>query len=114
MYMHVHENCFVFFYCTHIHVHYRVSALCVEWETALLHGFKKPKGGRRLGKSEPPPSLWPLAKICLSSDEVQRFIQLGRVTTDIGRGRAWLRSAINERTLENYLHTICADEAQLR
>ena len=92
----------------------RVSALCVEWETALLHGFKKQKGPRRLGKSEPPPSLWPLAKLCLSSDEVQRFVQLSRVTTDIGRGRAWLRSAINERTLENYLHTIFADEAQLK
>ena len=86
----------------------------MEWETALLHGFKKQKGARRLGKSEPPPSLWPLAKLCLSSDEVQRFVQLGHVTTDIGRGRAWLRSAINERTLENYLHTICAEEAQLR
>ena len=100
--------------CTRILVDYRVSALCVEWETALLHGFKKQKGARRLGKSESPPSLWPLAKLCLSSDEVQRFIQLGRVTTDIGRGRAWFRSAINERTLENYLHTIFADESQLR
>lgn len=93
---------------------YRVSALCTEWEAALLHGFRRTKGTRRLGKSDPPPSLWPLAKLCLSFDEIQRFLQLNHVTTDVGRGRAWLRSAINERTLENYLHSILANEIQLR
>ena len=97
-----------------MHISCRVSTLCIEWETALLHGFKKQKGARRLGKSEPSPSLWPLAKLCLSSDEIQRFVRLGHVTTDVGRGRAWLRAAINERTLENYLHSVFADESQLR
>ena len=92
----------------------RVSALCTEWEAALLHGFKKSKGTRRLGKSDPLPSLWPLAKLCLSFDEVQRFHKLDHVTTDVGRGRAWLRAAINERMLENYLHIMCANESNLR
>ena len=55
-------------------------------------------------------SLWPLARLCLSAEEMQRFAGLKEVTSDIGKGRAWLRAAINERTLESYLHTILADE----
>lgn len=58
--------------------------------------------------------MWPIAKLTLSEEEIQRFLHLEHVTSDIGRGRAWLRSAINERTLENYLHTILAHEEVLR
>ena len=29
-------------------------------------------------------------------------------------GRAWLRAAINERTLENYLHTMLSDLTHIR
>ena len=62
----------------------------------------------------PAVSLWPLAQVCLSPEEVQRFLRLSHVTSDIGRGRAWLRAAINERTLENYLHLILANESRVR
>jgi hypothetical protein len=67
---------------------------------------------RQLGKSENNHhirvSLWPLAQLCLSPEETQRFLHLINVRSDLGRGRAWLRAAINERTLETYLHLILA------
>ena len=59
-------------------------------------------------------SLWPLTQLCLSSEEMQRFTGLKEVVSDVGKGRAWLRAAINERTLENYLHAILANYAKLQ
>lgn len=74
----------------------------------------KPKGLSGIGKGETPRNLWTIAKLTLSPDEVQRFSKLSHVATDVGRGRAWLRAAINERTLENYLHILLAEEDNLK
>ena len=101
---------------THFTDHNRVSALCTEWEMVLTHGAKKPKPKNALrltGRSEGV-SLWPLAKLCVSIEDLQRFSRLNHVTTELGRGRAWLRASINERTLEIYMHTALAHEEQLR
>jgi len=35
--------------------------------------------------------------------EVQRYAILHNINTDVGRGRAWLRASLNERTLERAL-----------
>lgn len=94
----------------------RVSALCVEWETVLTHGAKKPKPKNSLrltGRTEGV-SLWPLAKLCVSAEDLQRFFRLNHVKSELGRGRAWLRAAINERTLENYMHSVLAQDEELR
>lgn len=94
----------------------RVSALCVEWETVLTHAAKKPKPKNSLrltGRTEGV-SLWPLAKLCVSAEDLQRFFRLNHVKSELGRGRAWLRAAINERTLENYMHSILAQDEELR
>ena len=99
--------------------HHRVSTLCNEWEAVLLHGLRKPKPKPSLRISPPvrsggqQSSLWPLARLALSPEETRRFLQLKHTTSEIGRGRAWLRAAINERTLENYLHTILASDLRL-
>lgn len=82
----------------------------------LTHAARKlrPKNSLRLtGKTEGV-SLWPLAKLCVSSEDLQRFYRLTQVKSELGRGRAWLRAAINERTLEYYMHTILALEEELR
>jgi len=42
-------------------------------------------------------------KESLNVHEVQRYAILHNVNTDIGRGRAWLRASLNERTLERAL-----------
>lgn len=42
----------------------------------------------------------------MSKHEAERFLLLHNVRTDPGRGRAWLRAALNEHSLERYIHVI--------
>lgn len=97
----------------------RVATLCTEWETVLTHGIKKQKSKiRTFGNSKidsiTGTALWSVVTPFLSEEEIERFNRLRNVNSDIGRGRAWLRAAINERTLENYLHTITSDLSRIR
>jgi len=39
-------------------------------------------------------SLWGVARSLLNQQEQQRFLLLTHVTTDLGRSRAWIRSAL--------------------
>lgn len=51
-------------------------------------------------------AFWPCIKDQLTWHEQERFSVLRKVRTDYGRGRAWLRAILNERSLERNLHTI--------
>ncbi|XP_011308699.1 sorting nexin-29 isoform X2 [Fopius arisanus] len=96
-----------------------VSKLCQAFEAILRHGLKT-KGIDKLNlalrhvsdlvsgtpKSPPEPAFWPCIKEQLTWHEQERFSILRKVHTDYGRGRAWLRAALNERSLERHLHSI--------
>lgn len=62
----------------------------------------------------PEPVFWFYVKEVLNKHELQRFYSLHHITADVGRGRAWLRCALNEHSLERYLHMLLADRARLR
>lgn len=62
----------------------------------------------------PEPVFWYYVKEVLNKHELQRFYSLKTITTDIGRGRAWLRCALNEHSLERYVHMLLADKNRLR
>jgi len=49
----------------------------------------------------------------LTKHEVDRFIMLKNIDTDSGRGRAWLRAALNEHSLERYMHMLIENEILL-
>lgn len=51
-------------------------------------------------------AFWPCIKSQLTWHEQERFTVLRKVHTDHGRGRAWLRAILNERSLERNLHII--------
>lgn len=51
-------------------------------------------------------AFWPCIKDQLTWHEQERFSTLRKVHTDYGRGRAWLRAVLNERSLERHLHAI--------
>lgn len=53
-------------------------------------------------------SFWPFIRSQLTWHEQERFGVLRKVQTDQGRGRAWLRAALNERSLERHFHSIVA------
>lgn len=46
----------------------------------------------------------------LTRHEQERYYNIQNVSTDYGRGRAWLRSAINEHSLDRYLRMLFSDE----
>ena len=63
----------------------------------------------------PSPELtfWFYVKEHLNRHELQRFYALRHISSELGRGRAWLRCALNEHSLERYLHTLLADRRRL-
>lgn len=64
-------------------------------------------------KTETEPVFWFYVKEVLNKHELQRFYSLHHITADVGRGRAWLRCALNEHSLERYLHMLLADRTRL-
>ncbi|XP_036368319.1 sorting nexin-29 isoform X2 [Octopus sinensis] len=100
----------------------RVSCLCAAWEAVLQYGLRYSNkafsalkqvseitGLRKVTRfvdMEPYPAFWQNIKEHLTKHEVQRFLLLKSINTDMGRGRAWLRASLNERSLERYMHMI--------
>ncbi|XP_077305034.1 sorting nexin-29 isoform X4 [Lithobates pipiens] len=102
----------------------RVICLCAQFEAVLQHGLKKSRGltltaaaikqaAGFTSKTETDPMFWVYVKEILNKHELQRFYSLKTITTDIGRGRAWLRCALNEHSLERYLHMLLGDTNRL-
>ncbi|XP_049758648.1 sorting nexin-29 isoform X3 [Elephas maximus indicus] len=102
----------------------RVTCLCAQFEAVLQHGLKRSRGlaltaaaikqaAGFASKTETEPVFWYYVKEVLSKHELQRFYALRHIASDVGRGRAWLRCALNEHSLERYLHMLLADRGRL-
>nr|KAF6442372.1 sorting nexin 29 [Rousettus aegyptiacus] len=102
----------------------RVTCLCAQFEAVLQHGLKRSRGlaltaaaikqaAGFSSKTETEPVFWFYVKDVLNKHELQRFCSLRHIASDVGRGRAWLRCALNEHSLERYLHTLLADRSRL-
>ncbi|XP_030840745.1 sorting nexin-29 [Strongylocentrotus purpuratus] len=107
----------------------RVSCLCAQYEAVLHHGLKKPSinplsalqqmtgltmPNLPLIKTDAEPVYWPIVRDQLTPHEIQRYSALKHITTDAGRGRAWLRSTLNEHSLERYMHMILSATAIIK
>nr|XP_023416457.1 sorting nexin-29 [Cavia porcellus] len=102
----------------------RVTCLCAQFEAVLQHGLKRSRGlaltaaaikqaAGFTSKTETEPVFWYYVKEVLNKHELQRFYSLRHIASDVGRGRAWLRCALNEHSLERYLHMLLADRGRL-
>eukprot|EP00063_Salmo_salar_P060309 XP_014035144.1 PREDICTED: sorting nexin-29 isoform X3 [Salmo salar] len=102
----------------------RVICLCAQFEAVLQHGLRKSKGlaltaaaikqaAGFTSKTEAELTFWLYVKEHLNRHELQRFYSLRHIFSELGRGRAWLRCALNEHSLERYLHTLLADGIRL-
>uniref|UniRef100_A0A673WHK0 Sorting nexin 29 n=1 Tax=Salmo trutta TaxID=8032 RepID=A0A673WHK0_SALTR len=98
----------------------RVICLCAQFEAVLQHGLRKSRGlaltaaaikqaAGFTSKTEAELTFWFYVKEYLNRHELQRFYSLRHISSELGRGRAWLRCALNEHSLERYLHTLLAD-----
>ncbi|CAL1283396.1 unnamed protein product [Larinioides sclopetarius] len=105
----------------------RVVCLCAQFEAVLQHGIRKTNKsflplrqvtgmmkGLNILNGEAESVFWQIVRLVLNKHEYERYMLLKNITTDIGRGRAWLRSALNEHSLERYMHMILADSAQIK
>ncbi|XP_037082460.1 sorting nexin-29-like [Pollicipes pollicipes] len=105
----------------------RISCLCQQLETVLQHGMKQPEPNAfrqvrdaiaqnlsiNIGTSGPSaeaPVMWHYVRLHLTQHEYERYLLLVNINTDAGRGRAWLRSALNESSLERYMHALIGDK----
>ncbi|KAM8729731.1 sorting nexin-29 [Acanthopagrus schlegelii] len=102
----------------------RVICLCAQFEAVLQHGLRKSRGlaltaaalKQAAGfstRAEAELTFWFYVKEHLNRHELQRFYSLHQISSELGRGRAWLRCALNEHSLERYLHTLLADRPRL-
>lgn len=47
--------------------------------------------------------FWHFVRLHMTRHEYERYLLLVNVNSDSGRGRAWLRSTLNENSLERYV-----------
>ncbi|XP_071037773.1 sorting nexin-29 [Parasteatoda tepidariorum] len=105
----------------------RVVCLCTQLETVLQHGMRKTDKSflplrhvadmmknLNIINNEAEPSFWQIVRLVLNKHEYERYMLLKNIKSDIGRGRAWLRSALNEKSLERYMHMIVTESSQIR
>ncbi len=87
--------------------------LLTTLEAVFIHGLKgqtaKPKS-----RHMPEPNFWTFVLVFTHKETIHRLEKLRSITTDIGRGRAWLRLAINEGFLGSYLSAMLADKTSQR
>ena len=67
-----------------------------------------------MGKSRGDDRLWQFVREFLTHVDCERLQSLTQVHTSLGWSRAWLRSALNERTLEDLLREMLNQEEKLR
>ncbi|XP_076063088.1 sorting nexin-29-like isoform X2 [Oratosquilla oratoria] len=112
----------------------RVAGLCKCLEDALSHGLKPRTSSKGLAairqvkdivssglslhlslnsQQGTQPVLWWYVRELLTRHEYERFLLLKNVLTDEGRGKAWIRSLLNEHSLERYMHILVCDEKLL-
>uniref|UniRef100_A0A8C4RCU8 Sorting nexin 29 n=1 Tax=Eptatretus burgeri TaxID=7764 RepID=A0A8C4RCU8_EPTBU len=101
----------------------RVVCLCAQLEAVLQHGMKKGICGlssaiRKVtsthSKVNTVPVFWHFVHEHLRHHDLQHLLSLSAVHTDTGRGRAWLRSSLNEHSLEKCLVSMLADRIHLK
>ncbi|KAH8276420.1 hypothetical protein KR018_005703 [Drosophila ironensis] len=111
--------------------HEAVQELCEALEDLLGYGLKQPTTGLAFnaasflqnmqemvsgnagGSNNNEITFWEFCQAHLTPHERQRYVDLKQIWTNLGRGRAFLRSALNEKRLHSHLLTWLSDEEQL-
>ncbi|XP_013186474.2 sorting nexin-29 [Amyelois transitella] len=95
----------------------RITLLCDKWEKVLSHGIRTNLSNSALQTLVTAGlnftfnivnignSLWSYTCLHLTKHEKERFKILTNINTPLGYFRAFLRAALNERSLERYLHS---------
>ena len=83
------------------------QCLCSQLESILCHGLRS---ARKRGAEV---AFWPAVSTILPLEEAHRINMLEHITTDSGRGRAWLRASLNEQCLQKHLRALATAQEAL-
>ncbi|KAL1450612.1 hypothetical protein WDU94_002954, partial [Cyamophila willieti] len=102
----------------------KVVFLCLIFEQILSHGLRNKisfsSNSTNIQKlleyirefnisSKSKLEFWNCISFILPNHERERFLSLKLICTDTGRGRSWLRSTLNERSLERHLKCLLGE-----
>ncbi|XP_065889788.1 pleckstrin homology domain-containing family M member 1-like [Dysidea avara] len=82
--------------------------LCATFENILRNGLRARLLGFRHKNS-----FWPLLLKISRKQAIKYISNLQHAQSEMGRCRAWIRLAVNECALENYINVLCQDESLL-
>ena len=92
----------------------QTHALVTAIEAIFIHGLKGQSSRAVKASSNhrqlPEPNFWTFVLVFSHKEMINCIDKLSAVTTDIGKGRAWIRLALNEEGLVSYLKTMCSDQ----
>ena len=66
------------------------------------------------GGPKPSPNFWTFVMVFSHKETLAKIDSLRLVNQDVGRGRAWLRLALNEGLLSSYLSAMSRDKVTAR
>ena len=72
------------------------------------------KTGAGAGPKPPSPNFWTFVMVFSHKETLAKIDSLRLVNQDVGRGRAWLRLALNEGLLSSYLSAMSRDKVTAR
>eukprot|EP00056_Hartaetosiga_gracilis_P010754 m.160283 g.160283 ORF g.160283 m.160283 type:complete len:369 (+) comp13383_c3_seq1:104-1210(+) len=74
----------------------RVVCLLSQLDAMLCHGLKHKRNTEL--------SFWQFVRTFIPQSEVKDITLLKNITTDSGRGRAWLRGCLNDQSMRTHIH----------
>ena len=89
-------------------------SLITSIESIFIHGLKGQRTSRLTSSRLPDPNFWTFVLVFSHKDTIHQIEKLRAITTDVGKGRAWIRLALNEGLLVSYLRSMIADQTTLR
>ena len=99
------------------------ARLCTALEAVFVHGLKETFLGRIFSSrfneggagtpKLPEPSFWTFALVFSHKEVITQIENFSVISSDVGRSRAWLRSALNDGLLISYLSAMIADKVSL-
>ncbi|XP_018016808.1 pleckstrin homology domain-containing family M member 1 [Hyalella azteca] len=94
--------------------------LCCSLEAVLIHGLRDSYSSRVTSffgaprDKMPCPNFWPVVMTVCHKDDIKEVCNLSYITSDVGRGRAWLRLMINGGQMSSYIDALTRELGVLK
>ncbi|VDO93227.1 unnamed protein product [Soboliphyme baturini] len=90
------------------------NRLCCVLEAVFINGLKEKFIVRKIEEMYPEPNFWPCVSKFLHRNVKAQISNLNQIKNDIGRSKAWIRLALVDGVMENYLSLIAKDQKLLK